>query len=272
MVKPRFVIRAQTANLRVEVWVNDIPVSYLLCDQASSPVAIPVNQYLVKGKNAIRVVLHPGPVPSRALDSWASEREALGYTGTASLSLRFAKESTGQEATAQNGGPLVAISWQGLAATQPLPMEREFMLDEPAGPWAWETATRFRSLDSAVREQASNYVRRLYGLLAAKQFDAYILESSTKLDELTEGAYGAPAEPMRRGMLRALQDHSEAPYKLQPLEISDEGMRLVAGGRMIECLRKDRRHLLEYVHPGQDGAFFLPTMIGKVDSVWKILR
>jgi hypothetical protein len=272
MLKPRFVIRVQTVNLRVEVWMNDIPVGFLSRNAGKAPVAIPVNQFLINGRNLIRVVLHAGPVPSRAGEPWSNDKEAIGYVGPASLSLNFTKETTEQASPSQNASPLVAVDWQGTADPRPSRLEREITLDDVVGPWAWETAVRFPLIDSELRAQVHEYLKLLYGLLTARQFDAFLSESATKLEELTVRAYGASAESLGRGMLQAFQVHSVAPYHLLPLELSEVDMRPVAGGRLIDCLRKNRRHVFEYVDPEEEDSFFLPTMIGKVGSQWRILR
>ena len=123
-----------------------------------------------------------------------------------------------------------------------------------------------------MRGEVRDYLEYLHRLLTAREFEAFVAESAPKLEELTELAYGVPAESMRRGMLQALEDHSVEPYRLQPLDWSEVDLRLVAGGRMIDCLRKNRRNVLEYVEPKDQDVFFLPTMVGKIGAQWKILR
>jgi len=106
----------------------------------------------------------------------------------------------------------------------------------------------------------------------AGDFNSYLSESAKKLEELTTRAYGVSAEYTRNNMFQALKVHSEPPYCLRALNFQEADLRLVAEGRMIECLRSDRGYVLEYRQAQKPGTFFLPLMIGQIDRCWRILR
>jgi hypothetical protein len=271
MSNPRFIVRLDFSGLRAEVWVNEIPVGIVVPGDAS-PVAIPVNQFLTFGRNSVGVMLHAGPVPSRAGDPWPSHPSAVSYTGAAKLNLRIAQYAPDQTALADDPPSAATIDWQGPAVPQPSYLQRELDVPTRLGPWIWESATRFANVDSRLRSRVLEYLSYLHGLLNERRFDAFVDESAIKFNDLTERAYGLPPEPMRRQMLEALNSQSSPPNVLEPLNPNDLDLRLVAGGRMIECLRSDRRYVLEYQAPGQDDEFFLPTMIGETAGRWRILR
>ena len=272
MAKSRFIIRVQATNLRAEVWVNNMPVCMLLPGQALSPVALPVNQFLIAGRNTVGVVLHAGAVPSKASEEWSKGDGASAYSGPASLRLTLAEYDDEQTDSAYVPAFLTTLDWEGEACPRPAYVEREFSLSKSVGPWSWETARTFRVLDPTLREQVLDYVKSLHNLLAVADFNGFVSESAIKLNELTAQAYGVSAEYMRNNMLQALKVHSEPPYGLRALNLQEIDLRLVAGGRLIECLRKDRGYVLEYKQPQKPDTFFLPLMVGQFDNRWRILR
>jgi hypothetical protein len=271
MPNSRFIICFKFSNVRAEVWVNGIPVGMVLPD-ISSPMAIPVNDVLVRGRNTMGIVLHAGPVPSRAREPWLADTSTAAYAGPAALSMNIAQYDSNQAPFSVTPPPIAVIEWQGTAVPQPSYIEREFYLSAGLGPWAWEAATRFSALDGVLRAHVLDYIAYLHGLLATGQFDSFIAQSSAKLGELSAGAYGISAARMRRTMVEALQSHSQPPYALDPLNLDTVDLRLVADGRMIECLRPDRRYILQFRTPDDGDVFFLPTMIGQAGGYWSILR
>ena len=272
MPHPRFIIRIRSLNLRVELWINDIPVTYMPPEEGRSPLVLPVNQFLVQGRNTIAAVLHAGPRPSLAGKPWPTDPLATKYSGSASLDLTGAWEVVGSETPPPPLTPPLAIRWQGMASPRPERMEREFNLSQQMGPWAWESAVRHPALDATVQTGVQNYLIRLHGLLATRQFERFMAESSVKLQELTERAYGVPVDYLRPTMLRELRSHAAEPYQLAPLEPAELDLRLVAGGQLVECLCQNRRHALEYRQAAGNDTFFLPAMVGQVGSHWQILR
>ena len=272
MLKPRYILRIESTGLRAEFWVNDIPVGFIEPSDAS-PMAIPVNEFLLAGRNGLGVVLHAAPIPSRDREPWSSDPAALGYSGPAKLRLTVAEYAAHQTALGDDVPPLQTIEWQGHAAPIPEYVEKDFRVTMSVGPWSWETATKIQSvLDSSVRSEVVNYITYLHKLLAERKFDAFIEESSTKIEEVTAGAYGVPSGPFRRDLLKGLQIHSTPPYVLEPVTSDTLDLRIVASGRMVECLRRNRRCALEFTRSDALDTFFLPTMIALKGRTWRLLR
>jgi hypothetical protein len=165
--------------------------------------------------------------------------------------------------------PLLAIEWQGAAAPEPVAIDRDFPVAAGFGHWAWQDAAAIPVLEGAALAGAVEYLIRLHGMLASGDFTGFMEESRIKIDEYAR-AYGIAAGPVRESMLEALTSQA-AELRLRPLKPAELDLRLVAGGRMIECLRADRTHALEF--SGEEGqAFFLPAMIGISDGVWRLMR
>src|SRR5581483_11813421 len=90
MAFPRVVARVELQNVRVEIWVNDIPVAMLPQVEAQRTVTLPINQYVIPGMNSLGVMLHAGPLASRADQPWEDAKEAAAYHGDASLKVYVA--------------------------------------------------------------------------------------------------------------------------------------------------------------------------------------
>jgi len=273
MPNPRLIVRVQTKNLRAEVWVNGVPVTMLLPGEADAPVGVPVNEFAVMGGNVVGVLLHAAPRASAAGEPWASDEEAAGYTGPASLSVRVAQYGPAESVARGNPPALATIEWQGLAAPAPVMMERRANAEFGYGPWAWQSAQRYESLDRVLRSRAFDYLAYLHGLLAAGRVAEFVEVNRLRLEEITRAAYGVPAEPLRRTLMQALEQRvASEDWSLLPLDPREIDMRLVGGGRMIECLRTNRHHALEYVRKESPETFFLPAMIGVLGDSWQVLR
>lgn len=273
MPNPRLIVRAQTQNLRAEIWLNGVPVVMLLPGEADKPVSVPVNEFAVVGGNVVGVVLHAAPRASAAGEPWGSEEQAASYTGPASLSLRVAQYSPSESVAAANPAPLAVLDWQGMAVPVPAMMERKFNVELAYGPWAWQSAQRYEVFDRVLRSRAYDYLAYLHGLLAAGRVAEFVETNRLRLEEITARAYGVSPRPLRRTLTQAIEQHaSSEEWSLLPLDPREIDLRLVAGGRMIECLRTNRHNALEYVRKDSPETFFLPAMIGVLGNSWQILR
>jgi hypothetical protein len=242
----------------------------LLPGEADAPVGVPLNEFIVSGGNRLGVVLHSGPLASRSTDPWPDAKEASDYAGPAKLTLRLAQYADNQPVHKDGPPAIHTIEWDGAAAPTPVGIEREFPVSTPLGGWAWEGAQRFESLTDGVRSAAMEYLAGLHAMLAAGRFDEFVEASAIKIEEYAR-AYGIAAGPVRATMRQALASET-AGLKLRPLDPSEIDLRLVAGGRMIQCLRTDRHDALEYAGAPGGPTFFLPAMIGATASGWRLLR
>jgi hypothetical protein len=273
MPNPRLIVRLKTQNLRAEVWLNGAPVAMLLPGEADTAVGVPVNEFAVQGGNTLGILLHAAPRPSAAGEPWASDDEAASYTGPASLAVRVAQYSPSESVAAANPAPLATLDWQGVATPVPVMMERRFNVDFAYGPWAWQSAQRYESFDRVLRARAMDYIAYLHGMLAAGRVAEFVEINRLRLEEITARAYGVSPRPLRRTMTQALEQRATSEeWSLLPLEPREIDLRRVASGRMIECLRSNRHHALEYVRKESSDTFFLPAMIGVLGDSWQILR
>ncbi len=273
MASPRYLVTIKTQNLRVEIRVNDIPVISLLPGEADMPAEVPVNEFLVSGSNVVSVILHAGPVPSQVKSPWTPDEKTGPYAGISTLVLRIARYAEDQDTTRHDPPPLLSVDWSGVAAPVPQTMERELVVGDSIFPWAWISAERFARLDATTYRPAFDLLNHLHQLLVARQIAEFVAAMRLKLDEITIRAYGVSREPMLATMTRVLEQYSSDPaWTLLPLDPDAIDLRLVADGRLIECLRKDGHRALQYVRPDNQSTFFLPAMVGRFNSSWQVLR
>jgi hypothetical protein len=270
MPYPRIVARVKTKNLRAEVWANGVPVVMLMPGDADVPIALPLNEMLSTGRNTLSVTLHSAPLPSRYAAPWMDDPAAASYRGAASLELRLAEYSPDETLEAEPPA-IASLDWQGMAEARPVELTKDLDITAPLGPWAWQRATKFAELNDAVRAPAIAYLTSIQAALAAGRFDEFEAQAGIKLDEMSE-AYGISSGPVRASLRQVLEDHSVEPWKLLPLEPSGIDLRLVAGGRMLDCQRLDRRHVFLFRNSDTGNTFFLPFMIGLLNGTWKALR
>lgn len=271
MPHPRFVLSFKFSNVRAEAWVNDVPVG-MLQPGYNSPASIPVNEFIVQGRNTVSIVLHAGPVPSQADQPWPNDPAAVSYHGAAKLSMTLALYQPEQNPLSDTPPPAASIEWEGVAAPLPERIDREFSISVAFGTWTWERATRFSAIDASLRYQAMDYLKFLHGLIATQQFDRFLDQSSLKLEEASDRAYAISSEQMKRSTLQMLQSHSQPPWVLDPLDPDTVDLRLVGSGRMIQCLRRDRSQVVQFRKPESRATFFLPLMIGRLGNAWVLLR
>jgi hypothetical protein len=269
MPNPRFIAKTKTKNLRVEIWINDIPTVLIPAGEKETTVSVPLNENIIPDVNKIGAMLHAAPLASSSADPWPDDPAAAQYSGGASLDLQVAIYADDQPVHKDGPPTLTTIEWQGGAQAVPHLEERTFPGVEALGRWAWQDAEVFAELDDGLRQRALDYLEHLHGLLSASDFETFVAESNVKIRDYAH-AYGIPAGPVRQGMLSALRSQA-GKFPLRPLTPDEVDLRLIAGGRLIECLRKDRHHALEF-GTGSGPSFFLPAKIGVAEGKWQMLR
>jgi hypothetical protein len=266
----RYALQVQAKNMRVEIRINDVPVALFAPEEAATPAEVPINEFLLSGRNVATAIIHAHPRPSLVYEVWSPEQDRKVRQGEpASLQLKLSAQSI-------SGAPVrdaasLQLNWTGLAAPLPQALDKAFEVAGPVPKWAWTRANVLPAPE--VLETAFRALQQLHALLARKELAAFEKLLELKFSELTEGAYGVPAGPLRAGFVKGLSRCMQDPdWLLLPCERPDVDLRLVADGRMVECLRPTGHHALIYEKSGTEESFFLPTMLGHVDGSWQILR
>jgi hypothetical protein len=262
----RYVLRVKASNLRCELRINDVPAALYAPGEATGGAEVPVNEFLLPGANQLQAWVGTHPQPSRAREAWASQPGVV-LGALAGFQAELLREDDGAPSA---GFQPLRLAWQGVAEPQPRVLEQAFSAGVATPRWAYTQAT---ALGPEALAAAMAALQQLRALLEQKKVDSVLALMAGKLDEVTRQAYGVPPEPLRAGLQRALQRTLADPaWQPLPLDPAALDLRLVAQGRLVECLRPDGRHAFTWVKPGSSATFFLPVMLGLLQGRWQVLR
>lgn len=219
-----------------ELWVNGLPVPGQPAPRPSFEVSVPIHHALVSGMNALELWVDVAGKPSEN----RTPRQAPP-TPTAVAVARLVAYDAGSIATPANGEVLVTLPYRGADdPTTEAPRVRRVSLDlgRPFGPWAWEKAPVL-TLDEATLREAQGVVREVHAALFSG--DARRVEELIRLrwEEMDRAYPGADDAADRAGHARWIAELAGDPRRRIPLDPSRHDFRLIAGGRMIECIDDD---------------------------------
>jgi hypothetical protein len=264
------VLESRVVGCAAEIVVNDIPMAQIGIGMARS-IARPVNEFLVSGANELRLTVNPGSTPSAARTPGPEPRRAPGATAIATLA-RYAEGAVSGDGS---GEVLATVSWTGRADGEPeaFPQDAVAWLDLPegVGPWRFTSAEPLE-LDEATVAAVADVIELLRGGLAAGDPQPYFELGARSLQE-TARAYGQSADLGVETLRAVVAESRNAPHwQFPPVPRDRWDLRLVAGGRMVECIATDWEPILRSVTDDDGNAFDIPLYLGRVGGHLVILR
>ncbi|WP_437661601.1 hypothetical protein [Sorangium sp. So ce1182] len=232
-----------------ELRVNGLPVAYL-ARAAGVFGTRAAHEYLVPGKNRIALSIEPGPKPSLA-DAQHRESMPAGAVATGRLVLYPA----GVFIEPENGEVLAQLEWQsgGEEETFPRVLEAEVDLGAFLGGWSWQDAPEL-ALDDALVAEARAVLARVAAAIRAGDLGAFWAATEVRIREAIR-AYPALDEEAARaelGDFLALYRQNAAD-PVFPLREERHDFRLLAGGRVLQCVDDDFQPSLRLRDP-EDGS------------------
>jgi hypothetical protein len=270
MASDWIVVEARVSGCAAEVYVNDIPVAQVGLGQARS-VALPVNQYVVKGENALLLVVNPGAAPASAREPREEPLRAGGATAVATLS-RYRKGAVSGDGS---GTVLATASWAGRADNEPEPFPQEVTASAEVplelGPWAWPTADEL-ALDDETSGRVAGVIDVVRSGLEAGDVSSFLELGTRGLREIARAYDDSPDEGVTT-LREAVQHSRGAPHwKFPPLPRETWSLRLVAGNRMVECIARDWEPIVRSETDADENSFSMPMLVGRLGGEWVILR
>jgi len=139
------------------------------------------------------------------------------------------------------------------------------------GPVHWQDGMVLK-LDEKTVEQAKMFVMQIHELIEEGQAEPILNISQEKFKEVT-AAYGLSMLERLNMFRKLLEEESAKDYWIfETPDDEDYSFRLVAGGRMIECIGPDWLPIIRGVPDPEEGRFMYPMMIGKIKGDWIIMR
>lgn len=249
-----------------ELYVNDVPVGRILA--AAGGGVHQVDHLLVRGTNTFEVLLHPGSTPSVA----RTEKRALPGDGVAVevLAARCPPgTSPGEPDTTRlfrfgervPGGPIEF----------PRSVKTAFEVDPPHGAWAWERAELLQ-MDPTLLREATQYVQSLHGSLARKSFPGFWAHNEIAHREVA-AAYDVPLTERQSAAEAAMARRFADPgFAMAPLVAEQFDYRLVANGRLLECIAKDWGAVIRTEPDAEGKVMRFPIMVGRFEGSLRGLR
>jgi hypothetical protein len=244
-------------NCAAELWLNDIPIAKL-GPTGSQNTSIPAHMYVVDGENILETVMGVGPEPSASrqagdepLKSNAAVRARLvalepgQFTGDPNAEILARIDET------PNGQPEVPRIGRGVRRLGPV-----------FGLWAWQSLPRLR-FDPATTSAVEEVLERIR--------DSFQRGDPSVLVDLARPKFEAAARAYPTRTLPQIIEQFEGVVRryastpgwgMQPLAPDQFSFRVVAGGRLIECINKDWKATVRSAPLASGFPYYFPIFLG----------
>lgn len=244
----------------LELYVNDIPL--VRVPAVAGGGMFQCDHVLVQGENVFEVLLHPGSTPSVA----RTERRSLPSDGIA-VEVRAALCPPGTAPGEVGTTALFRFGERlpGGPMEFPRSVKTTHAFDRTEGPWAWERAELLH-LDGALLQEATRYVQSMHGSLARKSFPGFWAHNETAHREVAR-AFDVPLTERQSAAEGALnRQFADPAFAMAPLVAEQFDYRLVASGRLLECIAKDWRAVVRTEPDSEGNVMRFPIMVGRIDG------
>jgi hypothetical protein len=256
-------------GVRAEVELNGFPtLAAMRAPQDGSEAA--VQQLLVPGVNELLLRVEPGPRPSAA----ASERRVLSRPDAWAVA-RLVRYPDGALLHPENGTVLAELAWTTTegASSEVFPVERRasVTLGGAFGRWAFQDAPVL-TLDAALVAEA----RALLEALGQAMWRGPTMEYKRLIAVHTAEALRAyPA--WNRADQEAFLNRLSAAYQRAPepgfrLLADRHDFRLVAGGRVLQCVDDDFEGSLRLIRQDGSGEMRSAVHLARIDGALRVVR
>jgi hypothetical protein len=220
-----------------ELWLNGVPLPGLPMRRPTFEMSVCVDHLLVTGMNDLELWVDvDGTRPSESHTPRTSPPNPAAVAVA-----RLVAYDPGVLASPENGKVLATFEYRGAADTSTeAPRVRRLSVDlgRSFGPWAWEKAPPL-ALDDLTLREAAAVVREVHAALFGgdpqRVFDLVRL----RWEEMDRAYPGRDDAADRRSHAAWIAELASDPRRRVPLDPARHDFRLVAGGRMIECIDAD---------------------------------
>ena len=264
-----FVIEAMVEGVSGEVYVNDIPVGRVAPDPGNPRLGLSINHLIRNGRNYAELVLDPGDHPSAARQP-TSTRAADGVWGRVKLSRYAMGAAVGEAAPLEVLGH-ATFDGDGQTAPFPFALTAEATVASPFPPWSWERAEPLR-LGARLTAEVMAFLADYRAALAWRDIARENALSAIPREEVCV-AFGRDPRATSADVNALLTDEwSRADWGVDPIEEADLDLRLVAEGRMVQCIRRDWSEAIRSTYDSTGGRMTVPTMLGRLDGRLQWIR
>lgn len=235
-----------------EIYLNGFPLSRL-GPTTTHFEATAAEEFLISGENDLEILIEPAPRPSLA----RTERRDLATPG-ASATARVVRYPEGAFTEAENGEILAEINWLGRpeVAVFPQSIARSFALGARGARWAWQDAPPL-ILDEALVLEARAKLEEVARAIRNGTVDDFWKATRIRTREGMQAYPAIREEEGRAELQKLLAYYRQNPDPVLPFRPERHDFRLVAKGRVLQCIDDDGVASLRLRNP-EDASDIVP--------------
>ena len=223
-----------------ELWLNGIPVSRIVSSPTRIPIEnIAVHQLIVPGTNMLEVLIEPGESPSVARTDRREVRFEKKLGATARL-IRFREGVPGQ---VSEGELLSETSYRWEDDSVPariFPESSAMQVEMGAayGRWAWQDAPDL-VMGDALRQEANHVLAEIEAAIVGMHTQRFWDLTELQVRDVMRAYPAVTEEYLRSDLETMFGAYRNAPRPVLPRAVENQDYRLVAGGKMLQCIDRD---------------------------------
>ncbi|UQA62016.1 hypothetical protein [Polyangium aurulentum] len=253
-----------------ELWLNGIPIMRL------GPHTMPlesqaVQQFLVAGTNQIELLVEPGPSPARARTEYRDltlvDARAVG---------RLYRFEGGTIPDPEFGERLIDVTWRSgesgsTRESFPRSAYGQAELGAVVPRWSYQDAP-ILSMEESLVDEADAALEEVAEAFR-RGSPAQLLAALEEQQREVLLAYPAlTADFIRDDLSLLVTDYHRAKEPVLPLRRDRHEFRLVAGGRMIQCVDDDWKPSLRLVDPDEGNEVPYPLFLARIGGRLRVVR
>lgn len=259
----------QVKGCVAELYLNDIPLTRVDAKVAGSETR-PVEEYIVPGSNRLEILVEPGSRPSLA----RTEQRQLDV-GDATAVARLVRFRDGEwtDAPGEVLGEVRFARPETFQGQRVFPQGLSIAIELGAanGHWDWQDAPELEMGEPLIAEATGVLEALARALRSASMDNVWPLKELEKRDVVR--AYpGLNESDMRSTMAEGLAHYAKLGDPVVPLDRESFDFRLIAGGRMLECVNADWTPSLRLLGPDTGLEVPYKALLARIDGRLRVVR
>ena len=261
------VLRLRSQGVAAEAWLNGLPLART--PKGGGDCCVPVHEFVIAGANHLKLVVDPPPpVPGAP----AASAPVIG-DGSARADAALLLPRVGQLASDHAARLLGQVSWaspEGEVFSPPVTLTQDLDIPVRFPRWRWLDAPVIEEVDE-LRAPAATFLQDVAIALSRGDPEHLVVAAKLRFEELALAYQRPAADDLARWRARVQLLHAQKALRPELPTPESLNLRLVADGRLMECLGVDGLPILRCARP--DGSrVFWPMRLAAVERRFYPLR
>lgn len=258
----------EVRGCKAEFYFNGIPCARLDATDISVQSQA-VQELMIPGANDLEIVVEPGDQPSTARTQARNANVKDMFARAAVFDVPPDLPTQPEYGTILADMEFKLRPQEPEERSVPIVIRESFTSTRVTTRWSWQDAPPL-VLDEALKIEARDLLARLETAFRARSFDQYLRLSETALNDGLKAYPAWDAAKLRGQIEKLMQWHVDQGGEFVPWSSDEEDFRLVAGGRLLHCVRKNWTGLLTL--KGKEGDVPYPVLLGRVGGNLSVVR